>query len=60
MIRRILLDIDDVCNQCTRYALKWLGIPFDYNTFYQKYPTKYGYDIVSAANDLLCYERFDV
>lgn len=60
MIRRILLDIDDVCNQCTKYALKWLGIPFDYNHFYAKYPTKYGYDIVSAANEMLGYQRFDV
>jgi hypothetical protein len=60
VIRRILLDIDDVCNRCSEYALKWVGCPFDYTNFYQKYPTKYGYDIVSAANDILGYERFDV
>ena len=60
MIRRILLDIDDVCNKCTMYALQWLGIEFDYENFYAKYPTRYGYDIVSAANEMLGYQRFDV
>lgn len=60
MIKRILLDIDDVCNQCTKYALQWLGVPFDYDNFYEKYPTEFGYDIVSVANHLLGYARFDV
>lgn len=60
MIHRILLDIDDVCNQCTPYALKWLGVPCDYDRFYEKYPTDFGYDIVAAANMLLGYPRFDV
>lgn len=60
MIKRILLDIDDVCNQCTQYALKWLGVPFDYERFYETYPTEHGYDIVTVANTLLGYARFDV
>lgn len=60
MIKRILLDIDDVCNQCTQYCLKWLGIPFDYEHFYEKYPIDHGYDIVTTANMLLGYDRFDV
>jgi hypothetical protein len=60
MIRRILLDIDDVCNKCSMYALKWLGVPFDYSNFYTKYPTVHGYDIVTTANEMLGYERFDV
>lgn len=60
MIKRILLDIDDVMNECTRYALQWLGIPFDYVNFYDKYPTKNGYDIVTTANDILGTPRFTV
>lgn len=60
MINRILVDVDDVMNECTRYALQWLGIPFDYANFYRKYPSRYGYDIVTAANDILGYDRFTV
>ena len=57
-IKRILLDIDDVCNYCTKYALQWLGVPFDYDHFYEKYPTDFGYDIVSSANMILGHRRF--
>lgn len=60
MIRRVLLDIDDVCNRCSEYALKWVGCPMDYSRFYDLYPSKYGYDIVSVANELMGYPRFDV
>jgi len=60
MIRRILLDIDDVCNQCTKYALQWLGIPMDYDRFEHEFPTQFGYDIVGVANHKLGYKRFDV
>jgi hypothetical protein len=60
VIKRILLDIDDVCNQCTQYAMKWLGIPMDYERFYETYPIGHGYDIVATANMLLGHERFDV
>lgn len=60
MIRRILLDIDDVCNQCTKYAMQWLNVPMDYDNFEQVYPTQFGYDIVAAANYLIGYRRFDV
>lgn len=59
-IQRILLDIDDVCNKCTPYVLRWLGVPFDYPNFYTKYPTRNGYDIVKTANELIGYERWDV
>lgn len=60
MIRRILLDIDDVCNQCTKYALQWLDVPMDYDRFYETYPFQFRYQIVEAANHLLGYRRFDV
>lgn len=60
MIRRILLDIDDVCNQCTKYALQWVGCPMDYDNFLEKYPPEYGYNIVDVANASLGYKRFDV
>lgn len=60
MIRRILLDIDDVCNQCTKYALQWVGCPLDYTRFNEIYPTHHGYNIVDVANELLGFERFDV
>jgi len=59
-IDTINLDIDDVLNQCTKYALQWLGIPFDYSNFIAKYPVKHGYNIVNVANEILGYERFDV
>ena len=59
-IKRVLLDIDDVMNECTRYALQWLGIPFDYDKFYDKYPNENGYDIVATANQILGYQRFTV
>lgn len=60
MIRRILLDIDDVCNQCTKYALQWVGCPMDYDRFLETYPPEFGYNIVDVANKLLGYKRFDV
>jgi hypothetical protein len=60
MITEVLLDIDDVCNQCSKYAMQWLGIPFDYENFYEKFPTKRQYDLVGTCNDLLGYDRFTV
>lgn len=60
MIRRILLDIDDVCNQCTQYALQWVGCPMDYENFFSAYPPGFGYRVVDVANHLLGYKRFDV
>jgi len=47
----IFLDLDDVLNTFTLSALKEVGCPigdFDYN----KYNPEWGFDIVSAANDL--------
>lgn len=59
MIASVLLDLDDVCNEMTPWALRWLGVPFDgYDDFYANYQPKYGYDIVANANDMLGYRRF--
>lgn len=47
MIKRIILDLDDVLNSCTMYILHVLGCgvgPFDYH----KYPIEVGYDMVGA------------
>ncbi len=60
MITEILLDIDDVCNQCTKSALQWLNVPMDYDNFEATYPRVFGYDIVSVANHLTGYNRFTV
>lgn len=60
MIRRILLDIDDVCNNCTKYALQWACCPMDYDNFDTVYPRELGYDIVAVANRLLGFKRFDI
>ena len=49
MIRRILLDLDDVLNQFTMNALKIVGCdvdPMDNSQF----PVEVGYDIVAACN----------
>jgi 5'(3')-deoxyribonucleotidase len=49
MINRILLDLDDVLNQFTMWALKCVGCdvdPMDNSQF----PIQVGYDIVAAAN----------
>lgn len=49
MIKRILLDLDDVLNQFTMWALKCVGCdvdPMDNSQF----PVHVGYDIVAAAN----------
>lgn len=49
MIKRIFLDLDDVCNTLAMYILHTHGInisPADY----AEYPIECGYDIVAAAN----------
>jgi hypothetical protein len=51
-VSRILLDIDDVCNRFTMYTLKHAGCPVDY-TSNEQFPSKFGFDIVGAANELL-------
>lgn len=51
MIQRILLDLDDVCNQMTMWTLLWVGCdvdPLDDSSF----PVECGYDIVAACNQL--------
>ena len=59
MPRRLLLDIDDVCNRCTMHALKWVGCPLD-SLDQSQFPAECGYDIVGAANRLMGYEKFTV
>lgn len=49
MIKKILLDLDDVCNQLTMWLLRWMGChvnPLDNS----QYPAEAGYDIVGACN----------
>ena len=48
---RILLDLDDVCNRFTMYALKQVGCPID-ELAYRNFNPAWGWDIVSAANAL--------
>ena len=57
MIKRILLDLDDVCNRFTMHALWHVGCqvdPMDDRT----HPGGGNYDIVGCANELFGYERF--
>jgi hypothetical protein len=56
VIRRIFIDLDDVCNVFTMYALRVVGCPVRLD--YSDYPAKCGYDIVAAANRLLGETRF--
>jgi hypothetical protein len=48
---RILLDLDDVCNCFTLYALRHVGCPVG-NHDYHLYDHHWGWDIVKAANHL--------
>lgn len=48
---RILLDLDDVCNRFTMYALKHVGCPVD-EFDYRDYDPAWGWDIIRAANAL--------
>ena len=51
MIRRIFLDLDDVCNTLAMYALHTRGIKIS-PTDYAEYPVECGYDVVAVANML--------
>ena len=58
-ITRIFLDLDDVCNKFTLYALGWMGCKsteFDQPPYpelnYSYYDPAWGWDIVKAANTL--------
>ena len=55
-VQRILLDLDDVCNQLTMWLLKWVGCPVNPLNNSQ-FPVEAGYDIVAACNIL--HERDD-
>lgn len=59
MIRRILLDIDDVCNRLTLTCLNYVGCPIG-TLDYHKFPVEFGYDIVGVANHLVSEPRWDV
>lgn len=48
---RIFLDLDDVLNTFTPYALNHVGCPID-PTDYGAYDPKHGWDIVAAANTM--------
>ena len=48
---KVFLDLDDVCNAFTMYALQAVGCPV--NAFdHHKYNPEWGFDIVQAANGL--------
>lgn len=52
MIRRILLDIDDVLNRLTLTCLRHVGCDIGTKD-YHKFPVKFGYDILGVANHLM-------
>lgn len=57
MIRRIFLDLDDVCNTlgpCVLHAVGCRIAPDDYGA----YPRQFGYDVSNVANFLLGEARF--
>jgi hypothetical protein len=58
MIRRIFIDLDDVCNMFTMYALRSVGCSVRLD--YADYPAECGYDIVAAANYLLNAPRYTI
>lgn len=51
MISKVMLDIDDVCNQFCMYALAYVGATPHFMP-YAAYPTRCGWDIVAAARQL--------
>ena len=50
-LTRIFLDIDDVCNKFTMYALKTVGCNIDVNDE-SVFNPEWGFDLVKAANEL--------
>ncbi|HQI28214.1 MAG TPA: hypothetical protein PLT20_09015 [Sedimentisphaerales bacterium] len=57
MIRRIFLDLDDVCNTLAPFVLHSVGCdigPSDYGD----YPREHGFNISDAANELLGEPRY--
>jgi hypothetical protein len=57
LIKQIFLDLDDVCNTLTPYALNCVGCPID-ETDFGAYKPEWGFDIVKAANALHPYSEF--
>lgn len=52
ILTRIFLDLDDVLNLFTLHALQHVGCPIDPAKGYEQYDSKFGWDIVKAANEL--------
>jgi len=52
MIRRIFLDLDDVCNTLAPFVLHSVGCDIG-PTDYASYPREHGFNIADAANALL-------
>ena len=57
MIRRIFLDVDDVCNTLAPFVLNAVGCDID-PTDYTTYPRQFGYAVVDVANFLLRKQRY--
>lgn len=49
---KIFLDLDDVLNKFTMWALRHVGCPVNDDLDYSQYDRDWGYDIVLAANEL--------
>lgn len=49
---KIFLDLDDVLNKFTMWALRHVGCPINDDLDYSQYERAWGYDIVKAANAL--------
>ena len=54
---RIFLDLDDVCNDFTIYALKSAGA-LPWTATFDSYDPKWGFDIIAAANALQSFCTF--
>jgi hypothetical protein len=50
--KKIFLDLDDVLNKFTMWALRYVGCPIGRELDYAQYDLTWGYDIVRAANEL--------
>jgi len=49
---KIFLDLDDVLNKFTPWALRYVGCPISADLDYYQYKREWGYDIVEVANAL--------
>ena len=48
MIRRIFLDLDDVCNTLAPFVLRTVGCDIDPSD-YARYPREHGFNVISDA-----------